>query len=547
MIQKDMISFSGQRNEPFQTYMEKFVLPECKKGKIRFFDDAQRVFIFCTGKQMQIDVAAANEDLLCDISAKKLLWLAENFRIWRDEYCAYVYGNAWNGKPNRSMSRRKLAHLTDSQYYATLKLGTFSSNGYYRQQCMKQLPDVDGSLPFLILRMNDWVEQIRESAYTLSQKRLEKCGLYELFQTFPMIEKVKHSCRRDGALICTLEAQAGQLITQKIQTQPNETLDQIPHYEIWIKNAIYRFLNNNQVLNRDQMERLLTLEPTGYGQMLLILGIFKQYGYDRLQSEQYLRAKSAVVRYHTLVFRYEQEHSKWDGLDAMLLDPSRRVRDYAAYILKKHTDINIITFYRKELERQASKITLYSIGEHGTKAELEVIKPYLADECESICKAALHAYGKLAQSDGKDVYWKFLFDKRQVLARQAYRCIRKYEISYGVQQLYEAYLQKRLDFPADYLLMLLLEEPFWKRLPYLLMLNCDEKVTEKQQLIITAGIFRGYLYSGTSDQQTVNYMYSSVTNQQADMIRHLLERNKEHIPESVRKKILFDLEHISKG
>lgn len=392
MIQKDMISFSGQRNEPLQTYMEKFVLPECKKGKIRFFDDAQRVFIFCTDKQMQIDVAAANEDLLCDISVKKLLWLAENFRIWRDEYCAY-----------------------------------------------------------------------------------------------------------------------------------------------------------NQVLNRDQMERLLTLEPTGYGQMLLILGIFKQHGYDRLQSEQYLRAKSAVVRYHTLVFRYEQEHSKWDGLDAMLLDPSRRVRDYAAYILKKHTDINIITFYREERERQASKITLYSIGEHGTKAELEVIKPYLADECESICKAALHAYGKLAQSDGKDVYWKFLFDKRQVLARQAYRCIRKYEISYGVQQLYEAYLQKRLDFPADYLLMLLLEEPFWKRLPYLLMLNCDEKVTEKQRQIITAGIFRGYLYSGTSDQQTVNYMYSSVTNQQADMIRHLLERNKEHIPESVRKKILFDLEHISKG
>ena len=45
MIQKDMISFSGQKNEPFQSYMKKFVLPACKKGSIRLATDCKRMLL----------------------------------------------------------------------------------------------------------------------------------------------------------------------------------------------------------------------------------------------------------------------------------------------------------------------------------------------------------------------------------------------------------------------------------------------------------------------------------------------------------------------
>lgn len=523
----------NKKDERFLSYIHTFVLPECQKGNIRFFDDAQRVFTFLPDRQLQIDIAAANEKLLQDISIKRLLWLSENFRSCHDDYYAYVYGNIWNANRNINVSRIHLKHLTDGQYDATMKLGTFSSNGYYRQECMERLRDMEGSLPFLILRMNDWVTQIREKAYELSQKRLKKCGLYELFQAFPSLEKVKNARRRDGAYICSLESQAGMLIKQKFQTQQDEAIARIPRYEIQIKNAIYRFINSNQVLKREQMERLLQSERTGYGQTLLILGIFRHYGYDPSRAKIYLHSRSAFVRYHTLVCRYEQEHAAWDGLDAMLLDPSRRIRDYAAYILDKCTDMDIIAFYRKELDRNVSRIVLCCIGEHGTKADLEVIKPYLEDGCESICKAALAAYGKLAQTDGEEIYWKFLFHPRQVLARQAYRCIRKYGISYGAPRLYEAYLQNRSGFLADYLLELLLGEPFWARLPYLLMLNCDRELTENHRQAIVSGMIPFY-------------MYGSVTKQQAETIRSLLAQNGERIPAPTCKRILFDLEHITK-
>lgn len=328
-----------------------------------------------------------------------------------------------------------------------------------------------------------------------------------------------------------MEALAENLIRQKFESAPNEGLDEIHNYEIQIRNAVYRFINGHHVLTREQMERLLAFERTGYGQTLLILGIFRRYDYDSLWVENNLHAKSTVVRYHTLVCRYEQEHHAWEGLQKMLLDSSRKIRDYTAYILEKHTDVNVIAFYLKELEKNVSKTVLSGIGEHGTKKELEIIRPYLEDESEQICKAALEAYGKLAESDGEEIYWRFLFDTRPVIARQAYRCVQKCRISYGAQRLYEAYMQNRFGFMSDYFLNLLLREPSWMRLPHLLTLYCDKELTENQRLLITAGIHS-------------RHMYAKVTKKQAERICYILSQNRDNIPEDMSKGILFDLKHI---
>lgn len=517
-------SLKDGKNAQFLSYMEKFVLPECQKGNIRFFDDAQRVFTDLSDKQLQIDIATANEKLLRDISVKKLVWLSENFRFWKDEYYACDHDK-------RCIDRKKLIHLTDSQYLVTLKLGTFASNGYYRQQCMEQLRDAEGSLPFLILRMNDWVAPIREKAYDLSRERMQGCGLYEFFQSLPMLEKVKNARRRSDAQICSLEIQAENLIRHKFQSLLHETLDEIPKFEIQIKNAVYRFINKNPVLDRAQTEHLLALERTGYGQMLLILAIFCHYHYDDRLAAKYLCSKSAVVRYHTLVYRYEQEHDAWPGLKDMLLDSSKRIRDYAGYILKKCTDMDIAAFYRKELDRNVSKTVLSGIGTYGVKSDIDLIRPYLEDERQQICKAALDAFGKLAESDGDEIYWRFLFDIRPVIARQAYRCIQKCRIPYGALRLYEAYIQTPSDQISDYLLHLLMNEPSWARLPYLLMLYCNEDLTENQRQAVTAGIcFR--------------HMYGSVSGQEAGRIRSLLEQNGDKIPAYISKGILIDLKYV---
>lgn len=67
------------------------------------------------------------------------------------------------------------------QYVAILCMGTFHSNGYFRQSCMEELAQYEESLPFLVIRLNDWVEEIRNSAYDLVMYRIKTCGIKELF------------------------------------------------------------------------------------------------------------------------------------------------------------------------------------------------------------------------------------------------------------------------------------------------------------------------------------------------------------------------------
>lgn len=92
-------------------------------------------------------------------------------------------------------------------------------------------------------------------------------------------------------------------------------------------------------------------------------------------------------------------------------------------------------------------------------------------------------------------------------------------------------MQNRFGFMSDYFLNLLLNEPSWMRLPYLLTLYCDKELAEKQRPLVTAGIHS-------------RHMYARVSKEQAERICSILSQNRDIIPEDISKGILFDLKHI---
>ena len=50
---------------------------------------------------------------------------------------------------------------SDRDYFWILALGSFHPNGYYRQACLEEMAGYPGALPFLVLRLNDWVGEVR--------------------------------------------------------------------------------------------------------------------------------------------------------------------------------------------------------------------------------------------------------------------------------------------------------------------------------------------------------------------------------------------------
>lgn len=178
--------------------IREIVLPECTKGNRQYLGILQSVFAYEGEKELQMQVASLDEEILCGISTRELVWLSENFRNMQWNFL-YEYGYEYHTAFwNTDFRRERFMHLSDGQYDAVIKLGTFMADGYGRQECMERLGSTQGALPFLILRMNDWVEPIQESAYVLAKERLNACSLHELLCALPILEKIECAGRRDA-------------------------------------------------------------------------------------------------------------------------------------------------------------------------------------------------------------------------------------------------------------------------------------------------------------------------------------------------------------
>ncbi len=132
--------------ESFLEYVRKTELPALAAGDAVYGNILQRVFLkFPEEQQLQTEIAAAYEKLLSKISAEKLIRLSEIYRkhceVW---FSTDDTGEWWLAKPRRE----DYPYLTENQYYAVLKLGTFLNNGFDRQWCMEALDGAPGTLPF---------------------------------------------------------------------------------------------------------------------------------------------------------------------------------------------------------------------------------------------------------------------------------------------------------------------------------------------------------------------------------------------------------------
>jgi len=520
--------------------IREIVLPECTKGNRQYLGILQSVFACADEKELQRQVASLDEEILSSMSIRELIWLSENFRNmqWNFLYeygYEYAYHTAfWN----TDFRRERFMHLSDGQYDAVIKLGTFMADGYGRQECMERLGSTQGALPFLILRMNDWVEPIQESAFILAKERLNACSLHELLCALPILEKIESARRRDADRLHLLKDQMGGVLGQRFGEVKQEELCAVfgAGSDSFVRNASCRFVNQNPVLEQEQMEHLLSLEKAAYGKRLLIQGIFRYYGCDSKKLDSYLASKSAVVRYQALCYCFETLQDAWEGLEKMLMDPSKRIREYAAYILVKHRKMDITAFYLHALQRQVSGTALLGIGENGTKQELAVVIPFLENADERIRKAAFIAYGRLAMESGDEMYWHYLSQRGQqnmVMARQAYRFICKYRISYHVPDLYRGFLQNRGSAQGECFLKLLLRAPSWQRLVYLLQLYCDTGLSDAWRCIIL-------------EKMGHRNPYAVISRQQAQEICSILEQYGQQIPQSVIDAIRFDLRYVTR-
>lgn len=403
-------------------------------------------------------------------------------------------------------------------------MGGFHPSGYFREKCLKSLSNYPDTLPLLILRMNDWVKEIQELAYHLTLERLKECSFEELVQSAYILMKVRNSKRRN------------QVYWDDIETCFKQALNKYINYFDWqyffkqevsVRQAIYRLIIE-YAISPSLLEKLIDKEKDTFSLSLIIKNMLINIC-DHEKIKSHFTHRSFYVRKEAYIRYYQLVQNTWDGIENALLDKSYSIRDYIRYIIKKHTQFDILTFYLEHLDQVEA---LLGVGECGNHEHINILLSKLESPDERIIKGSLKSLSNLMDYQGADIYWKFLLDNRVSLSKTAYLAIRKNKVHYGADFIYQHYLQSHQEHKKRYLLALLLEEDSWERLPYLLKLYWypDTKIQRRIQMKV--------------DQRNP---YKKVSLELKKSIINYLNCPVFNIPKSVINSILFDLKFVCRN
>ena len=221
----------------------------------------------------------------------------------------------------------------------------------------------------------------------------------------------------------------------------------------------------------------------------------------------------------------------WQGLEGMLLDSARGIRETVCYILRKHTDMDLLRYYVEHLETQYTNEAILGIGENGREEDARYISGYLqSDKAKTVCNT-IKSLSYLSGWKADDIFWEYLLrDGRISVIKSAYQAIISTGNKHGSGVIFQEFSNCKNEHTKRYLILLLLREPSWDRLPYLLLLYHYEDMSLRIQIRRRA--------NQRND-------YGRITKEQAERIRGILYDKEKMIPSYLVKQIEFDLKYVT--
>ncbi len=449
----------------------------------------------------------------------QMIRLYERFRM----FTSLEWSIDWSAVPLQPI----LEAVNDEDQAYVLILGTFHPNGYFRERCMDELAKVRGALPYLMLRANDWAEPVRERAFFLLDRYISQCSVAEILSAMPVLEKLQRSGRRSDGQLEKLKNRISACVDQAFKS--DGWMDIWPE-DFSVRKSLYRLAIERRMISIEQMDEWLLRENDSCGMRILIKGILTHPDCTLARAAEYLSYPSVPIRKSALEYRYEHLKESWPGLPAMLLDSGRSVREYAAYILERHTHLDIREYYLEHLKDKRPEYAILGLSEYSCRGNVDALLPGLGNPEKKVQKYTLLALGRQEDFEDEELLWNYLLDERADISKAACLSIQKRGFYPGAERIYHAYCSSEKEHQKRYLLRLLLRENSWNRLPWLIRIY-SEALPEQEKRLARGGI-------------ACRFMYAKVPDALKEEIRRALKEAHEKLPEGMEEQILYDMRFV---
>ncbi|MEL7649705.1 MAG: hypothetical protein AAGU76_16540 [Sedimentibacter sp.] len=407
---------------------------------------------------------------------------------------------------------------------SVLIFASFNANGFIRERAVQMMGDYDGSLPYIILRQNDWVLQVRQAASKAFDKRMQNLSKGEILTSLPFAEKLKWSSRGSHGEYTQkffdklVSPEHKEDLARGLQSQNLRTR----------RICIGALFEASQPDIQKAFERL-TDEPEPFLRTVLFEKL-RKIGIDMAEpSRIMLRDKFTRNRILALQYLYDKQAGEiYDICVNALMDKDAYVRAFArSIILKYNPNFDFRATYLENIEKAGAPAIL-GIGEIGQLIDAEIIEEYLDDSRIAIVRATLVSLMRLNSEKYKALLTDMLTDSRIGMIKTAQKLILKYNVQ-NFSRTFEIFQGTPYEYTRVKCAAILFKASKWERLIYMLeALSAEEESIKKLALqSIQRWIF------------TFNRSYVQVSSQQKNKIQILIEKHKERLSVNLTRELKF--------
>jgi len=287
------------------------------------------------------------------------------------------------------------AEVTGPAAIHLLGLASLNSSGYVREAAVKQLAATGSSaaLPYVLLRLPDWVKQVRSAAQEALDTLLGPESAADIIKYYPIIEHLQRVERVD--LSSVRKRTTDILLSSGGRPAVLAALDSSDGKQ---RRFVYRLLEPH-------LEEMPDVLDKSIGDASVAVRIWALRNAMRGNHEKIVaRLRSFVSdrdsRVRTMALRVVAQ-GYWDEFETELrnamFDIGGNVRWAAAYYLRKNGETDLAGVCRRKLAESdiPPPGLLLGLSETGTPEDFELVEPYAKHARTKLRAAAISALGRL--------------------------------------------------------------------------------------------------------------------------------------------------------
>lgn len=356
-------------------------------------------------------------------------------------------------------------NATEDETRVIVALASLAPSGFFREKAvmfMAQHPH-PYYIPYLTLRMNDWVKQISEIAAKEFIRQLHELKIKDLINALPYIDHITNYSRNRFS---TIREEVLEIINEK--ATPEEFAFALHQASDKIRCSLIRNLLVSKHLDIELATKIVKEDKSPAIRYLVYKHLSTQgwpYTFDEtiklLKHEKYYRAKAEILK----VIENKKGTDIIEVITPFIADANVIIRCHARDILRNNGIDSFRSIYINNCnENYRLRNSLIGLAECGDTNDIPFIKKYLSHEDPYVVASTLRSLSYLNVEINYADLKQFLFSDTKFLSKTARIVLKDHCTKDNYNELADKLQDDYPSFVYDNILTLIEEASKWQKI-----------------------------------------------------------------------------------